>query len=77
MDGRDIQFADTLPPPEYVKAPTWTFEQQVQELKRRMMWVHIAIDYIRRDWKRITWAIHCYRPIRGPSSLEWMTPLIR
>ena len=42
MDGQDIQFADTLPPPEYAKAPTWTFEQQVQELTRRMMWFQIA-----------------------------------
>ena len=40
MDGQDIQFADALPPPEYAKAPTWTFEQQVQELTRRMMVVN-------------------------------------
>ncbi|KAL5489215.1 hypothetical protein EMCRGX_G018283 [Ephydatia muelleri] len=40
MDGQDIQFADTLPPPEYAKAPTWTFEQQVQELTRRLMVVN-------------------------------------
>eukprot|EP00731_Ephydatia_muelleri_P019836 Em0012g661a len=43
MDGQDIQFADTLPPLEYVKAPTWTFEQQVQELTRRMMVVNITL----------------------------------
>ena len=42
-------------------------------------WIRVSIDILHRDWKRITWAIHCYTcsPILGPSSLEWMTPLIR
>ena len=43
MDGQDIQFADTLPPPEYAKAPTWTVEQQVQELTRRLMVVNVTL----------------------------------
>ena len=43
MDGQDIPVAETsLPPPEYAKAPTWTVEQQVQELTRRLMWWLIA-----------------------------------
>ena len=34
------------------------------------LFIHLIIDILHRDWKRITWAIHCYSPTLGPSSLE-------